>query len=33
MALFKEGEDDEPIVSQNIFEENSCPIPNMVTGL
>jgi hypothetical protein len=32
MALFK-GEDGEPMVSQNISEENSCPVSNMVTGL
>ena len=32
-ALFKEGEDDEPMASQNIPVENSCPVSNMVTGL
>ena len=31
--MFKEGEDDEPMVSQNIHVENSCPISNMITGL
>ena len=33
MTLFKEGEDDELMVSQNISEENTCSVSNMVTGL
>ena len=32
-ALFKEGEDDELMVTQNISEENTCLVSNMVTGL
>jgi len=32
-ALFKEGEDDEPMASQNIPVENSCLVSNIVTGL
>jgi hypothetical protein len=32
MALFR-GEDDELMVLQNISEENTCPVSNMVTGL
>ena len=32
-ALFKEGEDDDLMVSQNISEENTCPVSNMVTSL
>ena len=31
--MFKEGEDDELMVSQNISEENTCSVSNMVTGL
>ena len=32
-TLFKEGEDDELMVTQNISEENTCLVSNMVTGL
>jgi hypothetical protein len=32
-VLFKEGKDDEPMASQNIFAKNYSPISNRVIGL